>query len=291
LLIYFLSGPDAVWLEQHYTAKQQQHRILQSSSSSSATSSTFLALFVGCNKGYDALNALRMGSANPTFDKSTWNTAMTYNSTITLHNDVCNEITNPQFDIILPLVGIVSSTNNNEIKNNENKEKERFVQVHCIEPMPATVKELQRAAVQTGYDKLGFIVTHAAMSANDGHVAFPRASTVGVENKGISNTDCKSSSSSDDCVNVTMYSLDSYIQTFIPNTTTTTNKEEEEEEEEIPINYLSIDVEGWDYEVLLGGKQNVLQRVHYLEFEYNWVRSCLFSFSFTIWLNISLSDY
>jgi FkbM family methyltransferase len=233
----------------------------------SSSSSTFLALFVGCNKGYDALNALRMGSANPTFDKSTWNTAMTYNSTITLHNDVCNEITNPQFDIILPLVGVVS--NNNE--ENKEKEKERFVQVHCIEPMPATVKELQRAAVQTGYDKLGFIVTHAAMSANDGHVAFPRASTVGVENKGISNTDCKSSSSSssssDDCVNVTMYSLDSYIQTFIPNTITNSN----DNEEEIPINYLSIDVEGWDYEVLLGGKQNVLQRVHYLEFEYNWV--------------------
>lgn len=64
-----------------------------------------------------------------------------------------------------------------------------------------------------------------------------------------------------------MYSLDSYIQTFIPNTITNSN----DNEEEIPINYLSIDVEGWDYEVLLGGKQNVLQRVHYLEFEYNWV--------------------
>jgi hypothetical protein len=122
----------------------------------SSSSSTFLALFVGCNKGYDALNALRMGSANPTFDKLTWNTAMTYNSTITLHNDVCNEITNPQFDIILPL-------------ENKEKEKEKFVQVHCIEPMPATVKELQRAAVQTGYDNLGFIVTHAAMSADMYH--------------------------------------------------------------------------------------------------------------------------
>lgn len=40
----------------------------------------------------------------------------------------------------------------------------------------------------------------------------------------------------------------------------------------MPINYLSVDVEGYDYEVLMGGTQNnTLARVHYLEFEYNWV--------------------
>lgn len=236
-------------------------------SSSPSSSPTFLALFVGCNKGYDALNALRMGSNDPIFDKSTWDTAMTYNNTVKLHNDVCNEITNPQFDIP---PGVSSSTNNEEKK----KEKKGFVQVHCIEPMPTTARELQRAAIQTGYDALGFIVTHAAMSKIDGHVAFPRESKIGVENKGISNTDCSKSSSgtttNEDCVNVTMYSLDTYIQTYIPNNI---NKEEE-----IPINYLSIDVEGWDYEVLLGGKQNVLKRVHYLEFEYNWVRLLLCRF-------------
>jgi len=37
------------------------------------------------------------------------------------------------------------------------------------------------------------------------------------------------------------------------------------------INYLSVDVEGWDFEVLLGGKRDALLRVQYLEFEYNWV--------------------
>ena len=241
---------------------------MQSSSSSSSSSTTFLALFVGCNKGYDALNALRMGSNDPIFDKSTWGDAMTYNNTVRLHNDVCNEITNPQF--VIPPVS--SSTINEEMKKKKKKkEKKEFVQVHCIEPMPTTARELQRAAKQTGYDALGFIVTHAAMSKIDGHVAFPRESKiVGVENKGISNTDCGKSSTggttaaNEDCVNVTMYSLDTYIQTYIPNNI---NKDEEE----IPINYLSIDVEGWDFEVLLGGKQNVLKRVHYLEFEYNWV--------------------
>ena len=248
---------------------------MQSSSSSSSSSTTFLALFVGCNKGYDALNALRMGSNDPIFDKSTWDDAMTYNNTVKLHNDVCNEITNPQFDIPSPGVLSSSSTINEET---ENEEKMGFVQVHCIEPMPTTARELQRAAKQTGYDALGFIVTHAAMSKIDGHVAFPRESKiVGVENKGISNTDCGKSSTgtttNEDCVNVTMYSLDTYIPTYIPNNI---NKDEEE----IPINYLSIDVEGWDFEVLLGGKQNALKRVHYLEFEYNWVSYTYFFVSF-----------
>ena len=38
----------------------------------------------------------------------------------------------------------------------------------------------------------------------------------------------------------------------------------------MPINYLSIDVEGYDYEVLMGANKT-LPHVHYLEFEYNWV--------------------
>jgi hypothetical protein len=105
------------------------------------------------------------------------------------------------------------------------------------------------------------VVTHAAMSKDDGSVYFPRDSKVGVENKGISNADCSEGNASS-CISVKMYSLDTYVETFIP--------------KGIPINYLSVDVEGWDFEVLLGGKHDALSRVHYLEFEYNWVRgSCM----------------
>jgi FkbM family methyltransferase len=119
-----------------------------------------------------------------------------------------------------------------------------------------TKTELQRAASETNYDKLGFVVTHAAMSKEDGSVYFPRDSKVGVENKGISNADCSKGNASS-CINVKMYSLDTYVETFVP--------------KGIHINYLSVDVEGWDFEVLLGGKRGALSRVHYLEFEYNWV--------------------
>lgn len=40
-----------------------------------------------------------------------------------------------------------------------------------------------------------------------------------------------------------------------------------------PINILSIDVEGFDGDVLLGATSDVLKRVEYLEFEYNWMGS------------------
>lgn len=48
-----------------------------------------------------------------------------------------------------------------------------------------------------------------------------------------------------------MYSLDTYINKFIP--------------KDMPINYLSVDVEGWDYNVLMGGQQHALERVPYLD--------------------------
>ena len=37
-----------------------------------------------------------------------------------------------------------------------------------------------------------------------------------------------------------------------------------------PINILSVDAEGFDADVLLGAGADVLQRVEYFEFEYNW---------------------
>mmetsp|Transcript_25071 Transcript_25071/g.60311 ORF Transcript_25071/g.60311 Transcript_25071/m.60311 type:complete len:321 (+) Transcript_25071:87-1049(+) len=110
----------------------------------------------------------------------------------------------------------------------------------------------------TKYDKQGLIVTHAAMSAEDGTAEFARLKdkAVGVENKGIS-TGCKGRLVN--CVNVTVYSLDTYVAKYIPGGA------------DVPINYLSLDVEGWDADVLSGGYQGALPRVHYLEFEYNWV--------------------
>ena len=215
-----------------------------------------------------------MGSGNPVFDKGLWNDAITQHGKLTLHRDVCNEVTRTQFD--LPFENKVTSSS-------------LLSQVHCIEPMPATARgkvvyynrhfsdpwipfphvvrpktALKQAAQETKYDTMGFIVSHAALSKEDGYVSFAADGAVGVENKGISNTNCDGDGTN--CVNVTKYSLDSYVERFVPM---------DDNNNVLPINYLSVDVEVWDYEVLLGGVRHSLARVQYLEFEYNWVSTAI----------------
>lgn len=253
-LTYATRCPDATWLKDHYTelhnTTRRQHGLsTRNYNHTSPDASSFLGIFVGCNKGFDAIDAMRMGSGNPIFDKHAWEDAMTdvYKrgvpaGKIKLEHDVCNQATSSQFS--LPAVSTskpITTTSSS--------------QVHCIEPMPATVRALQRSAYKTKYDKMGFTVTHAALSKEDGTVPFPRGDTkkIGRENGGIGSTKCISQN----CVNVTMYSLDTYVSKFVP--------------EGAPIDYLSVDVEGYDYNVLLGGNSSALTRVRYLEFEYNWM--------------------
>lgn len=223
---YATRCPDAVWLEDFYTDIHKRRQ----------TKDSFLGIFVGCNKGMDAVNAMRMGSGDATFDKDLWVEAMTQGGKRTLGNSVCAQTTTPQF----------------ALPDDTELEPPSFSQLHCIEPMPITADALTRSAQQLAWDDKGFVVTHAAISKTDGSIPFARGDKVGEENKGIGN--CK------DCVDVPMYSLNTYVSKFIP-------------DESIPINYLSVDVEGFDMDVLLGGADHALPRVHYLEFEYNWMGS------------------
>ena len=234
--------PDNQWLADFFKNKQHQQRI--DDSTQHEEDGRFISLFIGCNKGMDAVNALRMGSGDSRFDKNVWIETLTTKGRMKLHNDVCGQASTPQF----PLTSNLGTPR----KKSE---------VHCIEPMPATAKELARAANELGWTDVGFIVAHAAIGRNDGMASFPSSSSVGVENKGLENG-CKSGL----CENVVVYSLDSYVEQHVS---------------PYPIDYLSIDVEGFDFDVLLGGLNDTLPRVKYLEFEYNWMGS---------WKDQSLSD-
>ena len=226
--------PDAVWLEDFYTD-------IHSKTSSSQLQSPFVSLFIGCNKGFDAFNALRMGSGNRHFEKANWRKAITKrveDSGGRLHHSVCNQDAEPQFP--LP-ESSPNSTHTDAI-------------VHCIEPMPQTYKTLRMTASSLNMSTDNFKVVNAAFSQKDGSIPFPAGARVGQENQGIANC---GGPNDPRCVNVKMYSLDTYVDENIsPNAT---------------INYLSVDVEGYDMDVLLGGYRTALPRTQYLEFEYNWV--------------------
>ena len=232
---YATRCPENTWLSDYF---QKHHQVRSSSSTNKAHNDDdpeFLSLFIGCNKGMDAVDAMRMGSGNAIFDKEAWKSAMSKFGE--LHFDVCKQ----------------SSTNQFPLDRNASGEGVK-AELHCIEPMPKTARELNRSAKELGWDANGFIVTHAAIGREDGIASFPGDATAGVENIGLGN-----GCGSEKCEDVTVYSLDSYVSRHVKGSGA--------------IHYLSIDVEGFDLDVIISGLNNTIDRVRYLEFEYNWMGS------------------
>ena len=225
-LTYATRCPDnSGWLGKYYTKLHSGSSYARNSNSDTASSSTtksspFLGMFIGCNKGLDAIDAFRMGTGNPTFDKSRWKNAITRSGKIQLDTDVCNQASVPQFE--LPKTNSTQQQTRGSTKVKQSASAAVTVsQLHCIEPMPMTVLNLQRTAYETGYAKKGFIVTHAAMSRHDGFVPFAKLTggrgkrnEVGIENQGIGNAMNPSECFPGRCMNVSMYSLDTYHRMY-----------------------------------------------------------------------------
>ncbi|KAL7463144.1 hypothetical protein ACHAXS_003525 [Conticribra weissflogii] len=246
---YATQCPDAMWLDELYQRRHRERR--KSETTVGGGGGSFTAIFVGCNKGMDAVDTMRMGSGNPTFDKAAWRNAMTKGGEISLDNSVCNQASLPQFDLSS------GAEDGAAVAADEQLPGQFTAQVHCIEPMPITAEALSASARTLQWDKRGFVVTHAAIAREDGITPFPSGKSVGKENKGMEN--CKSGADGVNCVNVDMYSLDTYVDKFLP------------KDDGHIIDFLSIDVEGFDMDVMLGGSSTLKNRVHYLEFEYNWM--------------------
>ena len=211
--------PNASWIEEYFTH--------------SFEGASFVGLSVGCNKGFDAVDTMRMGSSNPIFDKSRWRDALsTFGH---FGSGVCKQALTPQYPL-------------------HAKFPVRQSQMYCIEPMPTTASALHSAAAKLQLDQHGFVVTNAAISNQSGTLSFPYTDSVGVENVGLHNGDCNKNPSK--CKSVPVMSLDEYVAKHVG--------------AKGPINMLNIDVEGYDFDVLQGGTE-VLQRTQYLEFENNWM--------------------
>ena len=233
--------PKATWLDDYYLDLQKTY------SATRETPRSFLGISVGCNKGFDAINTLRMGTFDDTINKTAWKHAMTADEK-ELHSAVCNQDSASDiFEILPPYTSNSSKT----ILHPQGE-------MHCIEPLPITFKKLNHSGNILKYTEKGFHVTHAAISKDSGEMLFPSGKNQkgGVENLGLAS--CKNRK---DCEHVPVYSLADYIETKV------------KARKGSAINVLSIDVEGFDGDVLLGATPEVLQRVEYLEFEYNWMGS------------------
>ncbi len=233
---YATRCPDVVWLKEYY--QQRYYKGTRDSSYSLPAQKPFLAIYIGCNKGMDAVNALRMGSGNAEFDKYLWrSTVVGIGNQTKMHPGGCQQELEEQF-LIPPSF----------------KTADPNAQVHCIEAMPSTARKLSGAAQKLGWERW-LKVKNLAMSDHDGSTLFPdHDAEVGIENMGIQS--CNRKGNAVKCKEVPMFRLDNYTKTFgLENTI---------------VDVLSIDVEGFDWAVLSGGNET-LSHTMYLEFEYNWM--------------------
>lgn len=215
---YATRCPESLWIEEYYTKWRP-------------TGEPFTAIYVGCNKGLDAVNALRMGrSSDAAIDKFAWRDVFFANGS-NVARGVCRQELVEQFSL-------------------RDGEANPAI-VHCLEAMPLTARHLEQTAAHFAW-KDRFVVKNAAFSSKDGVTRFSTA-IIGTETTGI----CGESSINSNCQDVPMLRLDTYLRH--QNVTSPDSF----------IDFLLIDVEGNDAEVLLGASET-LNRVRYLEFEYNW---------------------
>lgn len=216
--------PQSTWYDSNFDFLRRRLKKEQAS---------FVGVYVGCNKGYDAVNTLRLGTGKKKYSKNEWSGQMT-----DAHHGVCNQDKLPDFALDEESV-VVDGI------------------VHCIEPMPITAEALRNSAKNLGWDD-ELVVKETAMSNTNGVVYFPNSNDKGIENKGIGN--CQNEQSKQHCKEVPVITLDNYMEN------------EAVKKDAGRIHLLSIDVEGFDFDVMKGGTRT-LARTEYLEFEYNWMGS------------------
>ena len=174
--------PKATWLDHHYLELQKRHfanggttRNMSTTTTTTqqgaSSSSSFLGISVGCNKGFDAINTLRMGTFDGSINKVDWKAAMEHDG-VQLHTSVCNQ-DDPK-DIFKVVAG------------SDDQQKQRpYGEMHCIEPMPRTYERLHYSAKALGYMEKGFTVTNAAVLKKSGDMFFPVDRKEGLENFGL----------------------------------------------------------------------------------------------------------
>ena len=213
--------PSATWLDEYYSALHEQK----------LNKKSFLAINLGCNKGYDAVNLLRLGSNNPAVDSLTWRDALPKD----IDSGGCGKGKEAQIAVSSPILS-------NAL-------------VYCIEPMPSTFLALQNASHSTGWGNQLKVLQLAMNNQDPSTISFPKPTqeNLGRESVGIDNKLCGNPS---DCDKVETKRLDLLMS--------------EEKLSDERVNVLLIDVEGFDFEVLQGGS-STLRNTEYVEFEFHSV--------------------
>lgn len=160
-----------------------------------------------------------MGFNNPKFDKALWGNQEGIKRG---GPGACKQANEPQLELVF----------NESVRQGE--------LLHCVEPMPATIQALQNAAGALDLDALvdGFVITNAAIASGNGAGPFPKPSAAAVGREDLGLKSCLGRKQRrGQCEEVPMFSLESFVEKYVKSRG--------------PINILSIDVEGFDFDLEL----------------------------------------
>lgn len=219
--------PVETWLHKYYKELYKNETVKEH----------FLGISLGCNKGDDAIDVMRMGSQNQKFDSVTWRSTMfEVSDGQSFSGERACPVNPSDFPIIQPHFI-------------------RDAKMHCVEAMPSTFKLLNASMYNLGLEKEGFVVQNIALGSTSGIAFFPDA-LPGRESLGLSNCNGDQSTVGGvECKQVLLRTLDKYVFEYVG-------------EDEWPIDILSIDTEGFDFDVLYGST-STLEKTQYLIFEYH----------------------
>jgi FkbM family methyltransferase len=224
------SCADPTWMRDYYA--QQDF---------STSSQGFVAVVVGCNKGYTALDMLHTSTKQSKYQWNKWQTSFLSQTTEGVQDSQnCPKHT----------AAAMAAAGGAEHSN---------AKVFCLEPVPNTFAQLQSTKEAMGIgDEL--VLEQVALATWTGTSRVSTKDKIGIEGVGFTNWKqvCDKVPVGDPgCVDVNVDSLDHWIS------------QRTDLSPDAPIHYLSVETEGHDYEVL-AGSANTLKRVHYIDLTYHW---------------------
>jgi len=259
---------------------------------------TLVSIFLGCNKGDDAVLTLKKLSGNDEINVDVYRNKFEINA---LQGHTNRTVMGRQCGADKSQGHILLQPGFHPFVRRFRKSVDNIV-VHCVEAMPITANTLQKTADDFREWNQHFVVTNAAVDKDDGTLFFPNfREKVGAEHLGI--VDCKVGLRpwmDAKCQQVKAYSVDTYLREKViapnPQLVAAVQSDEahynsmdwdsrartqrDDSSQSIPthldyrpnfvVDFLSVDVEGLDWQVLgQGGADWTLHHTRYLEFEYH----------------------
>ena len=257
--------PHPTWIDEHL---YNSHVL--SLSNGNAGSKSFLGITFGCNKGDDAVGTLAKFTGNPDVSIEKWRHSFAQQSGGEVSPRGCPDYPSTWLDDRSPLSYGVT--------------KLPSARMFCVEASKITADTLKATADSFGRYNDTLTITYAAMGIKNGIAYFPKQAKAGMEWQGICDENWPKEGLDKLCDQIPMITADKYLETYVD--TNVHNL----------IDILSVDVEGFDWDVLgLGGANQTLKRTKYLEFEYhgvgNWPKYNLSMVTTTLFVEFGLVCY